>query len=271
MTLFSKLFSAFGQSTDKEIISFLNSHKKFKKGDIPTIAHCIPNSFEFYGIITHPFEIATNLSDSLVTLEEFKNRVPYDFELAKQAEPLGISLTMTDKNGRTIDLTQHSVQKQNWHNKQTWRLADWNEVCKKNGIPFNERTTLNSIWRFFSKNGVPYNLNYPDEGTLEFNKFKLICEEISKDSLYNKIYVYQTPPHAITDNDTLMLMSTKDLLKYFEGSGFRGYLCAADKSFFLYADHDLQFSLWGSSKELADRLTKVIEMFPTRLDYKLND
>jgi hypothetical protein len=271
MTIFSRFINVFGQSKDEEIISFLKSTEKFTQGDLPTIAHCLPKGFESYSIITHPFEIATNLSDSLVTLDEFENRVTYDFEKAKQSEPLGLTITMTDKQGRIIDLTQHSIQKIEWHKKQTWKLADWKEVCYKNGIPFEGHTTLNSIWNHFSKSGIPYNLNYPDEGVLAYDKFKIILEQLRKDSRYNRLYVYQEMPHSITENDTLMLMYIDDILSFFQRSGFKGYLCSVDKSFILYTDSDLQFSLWASNKELNDKLDNVIEMLPARLSYKLND
>ncbi len=269
--IFSRFFNVFGQSKDKDIISFLKSTKKFRKGESPTIAHCIPKGFESYSIITHPFEIATNLPDSLVSIDEFENRVPYDFEKAKQAEPSGLTITMTDKQGRIIDLTQHSIQKLEWHNKQNWKLADWKEVCNKNRIPFDNNTTLNSIWTYFSKNGIPYNIDYPDEGTLAFDKFKLLLEQLRKDIKFHRLYVYQEMPHAITENDTLMLMYIDDILNLFKRSGFKGYLCSADKSFILYTDSDLQFSLWASSKELNDSLDNIIEMIPARLSYKLND
>ncbi len=273
MGLFSMLFSAYGQQTSDDIISFLKTHKQFnnsKKSEVGTIAHCLPNTFEFYGIITHPFAIAINLPDSTLTEKQYKNRIPYDFEKAKSAPKEGFTMTMKDDRGREIDLTQYHIQKIVWRSKQTWKLTDWNIVCKTNGIAFNDRTTLNTIWKFFSQNGIPYNLEFPVEGTLDHSRLKRICDIIGQDSNYKKIYVYQTHPHSITDNDTLMLLNTEDVLKYFQNTGFKGYLCASDKSFVLYTDNDLQFSLWGSNKSIADRLKKAIEILPSRLDYKLD-
>jgi hypothetical protein len=268
--IFTNLFSVFGQSTDQKIVSFLNSKTKFKKGNVPTIAHLLPNKFEFYGIVTHPFEIATNLSDSLVTINEYENRVPYDFEKAKQAQSFGFTLTTTDKQGRVIDMTQQSIQRMEWKKKQTWKLSNWNEVCNKNGIAFDNMTTLNTIWDYFVKNGIPYNLNFPYEGVLDSSRFERFCEIIAQDSLHNKIYVYQRPPHAINYDDTLMLMSVSDAIQYFKHSGFKGYICAQDKSFVLYTDNDLQFSLLGSNKALADKLKHEIELIPANLWYKLD-
>ncbi len=271
MTIFNRFYNLFRQSNDEEIISFLKSTKKLKKGESPTIAHFLPKNFESYSIITHPFEIANNLPDSLVTLEEFENRVPYDFEKAKQAKSFGLTFTMTDKQGQIIDLNQHQIQIIEWQNKQNWKLVDWKEVCSKNGIEFDVNTSLNSIWNHFSKNGIPYNLNYPDQGTLAYDKFKIILEQLRKDNKCNSLYVYQEMPHGITENDTLMLMYVDDILNFFQRNGFKGYLCSFDKSFILYTDSDLQFSLWASSKELNNSLENVIEMLPARLSYKLND
>lgn len=269
MAIFSNLFSVFGQSANQKIVSFLNLNKKLKKGDVPTIAHLLPNKFEFYGIVTHPFEIATNLSDSLVTIDEYENRIPYDFEKAKQSQLTGFTVTTTDKQGRVIDMTQRSIQRMEWIKKQTWKLSNWKEVCKKNGIVFDDKTTLNTIRGYFVKKGIPYNLNFPQEGVLDSSRFERFCEIIARDSLHSKIYVFQRPPHAVNYEDTLMLMNVSDAIQYFKHSGFKGYICAQDKSFVLYTDNDLQFSLLGCSKAIADKLKQEIEIIPASLGYKL--
>lgn len=217
-----------------------------------TIGHCIPPNFESYCKIFHPFEATNDEEDILEPYKEYGQQVSLNILNDSQ----GIQITETRKDGTIIDIFERQQERLKEYNSKKWNFVAWKSIADKYGLTFHNEINPQTYVDKFQKIGWQRNLNFPSEGYLPRQILIKLLALLNDKSQSDEVYIYQIPPHNIwKDNKDcdLVKCSYNEVLEYFD-KDFIGYLYSADKSWVVFTDTDLCFTLVGGKKQLIDNL-----------------
>lgn len=181
-----------------------------------TIGHCIPPKFESYCKIFHPFGVTEDEEDIL-------------------------------------EIEQDTLKE--YHSKK-WDFVTWKSIAEKYGLTFHNEINPQTYVDKFRKIGWQRNLIFPSEGYLPRQILIKLLHLLQEKSPLNEVYIYQIPPHTIwRDNKEcdLVKCNFNEVLEYFD-KNFIGYLYSIDRSWVIYTDTDLCFTIVGGQKHLIDTL-----------------
>jgi len=252
-----------------------NELLKPTKGDFKvfgsTIGQNIPPTFESYCKIFHPFGITLDEPEGLRPNSKKGKLLTSSMEIGEKKE---IIITEKDSEGKEIDLLQDFIQRKEDHNLKFFKYISWKNIANKYGLSFHSQINIQSFVAKFKNIGWPTNLNFPKEGRLPRQILVKLIEILKKGTIKNEVFIYQTAPHTIwkggKDCD-LVKCTFEDILKYFE-EDFIGYLYSSDKSWIVYTNNDLHFTIVGAKKSIITNIAnselEAIECNAnTRTDY----
>jgi len=217
-----------------------------------TIGHCIPPKFESYCKVFHPFEVTNDEEDILEPNKEYGQQVSLNILNDNQ----GIQITETRKDGTIIDFFERQQERLKEYNSKKWNFVAWKSIADKYGLTFHNEINPQTYVDKFQKIGWQRNLNFPSEGYLPRQILIKLLALLNDKGQSDEVYIYQMPPHNIwKDNKDcdLVKCSYNEVLEYFD-KDFIGYLYSADKSWVVFTDTDLCFTLVGGKKQLIDNL-----------------
>jgi hypothetical protein len=218
-----------------------------------TIGQCIPPNFESYCKIFHPFEVTNDLADTLEPNKAYGPQVNLTFSNNTET---GLIIKEIGNDGKEIDILERQKDRLKEYNSKKWEFVSWNNIAEKYGLIFHNEINPQTYVGKFQKIGWQNNLNFPSEGYLPRQILVKLLTMLSHESSPSDVYIYQTPPHNIwKDNKDcdLVKCSFKKVLEYFD-KDFIGYLYSADKSWIVFTDTDLCFTIVGGQKKLTDIL-----------------
>ncbi|UAY50629.1 hypothetical protein [Ferruginibacter albus] len=196
------------------------------------IGQCIPPIFDTYCKIFHPFELATDESDIL----EIRN-----------------------KSDQKKILTQNEILKrrEEWlkeYNSKQWSFVNWETIADKYGLIFHNQINQKTFEKKFQKIGWQKNLIFPNEGHLARQLLVKLLNILKLHTASQEAFIYQIAPHTSWKGnkaEDLVKCNLEEVLEYFN-SDFIGYLFAADKSWLVFTDTDLTYSIVGGQRKLID-------------------
>ncbi|WP_299762758.1 hypothetical protein [uncultured Pontibacter sp.] len=230
-----------------------------------TIGNCLPPIFESYCKVFHPFEITTDEPDTLENdpdlKEDLAEIITFNYRQGthKTTNPweasggdLNLKLRMTDPN------------------LKRWEYVTWQEIAEKYELIFHNEINPDSYITRFDEIGYPWNLWFPKGGYLPRPVFKKLNSVLSSASQTHEVCIYQMPPNNIYKME-LVSGSLEDVSNYFE-EDFIGCMYASDKSWLVFTDTDLHFTLMAGPESLITAIVNSeIEAVrcsaDTRVDY----
>jgi hypothetical protein len=207
-------------------------------GDIKpgvTIGQCIPPIFDAYCKVFHPFEV--NPDEPEILEQNLEPRFPLTF------------------NGTRDELFEIYKKEREEHDSKRWNFVRWESVAEKYGLVFYNQISPESFVKKFRKTGWQKNLNFPMEGHLPRSLLINILDILILHSPKDEVHIYQMPPNTIWKNKfgtDLVKCNFGEVLIYFV-KDFIGYLYPADKSWILYTNTDLTFTIVGGPNKLIER------------------
>lgn len=217
-----------------------------------TIGHCIPPNFESYCKIYHPFEVTPDEPD-ILEKKDYGQKVILNFSISPDA---GVKLTETKYDGSETDIYARQHERLKDYNSKTWNLVTWKSIAEKYDLVFHNEINPQTFVNKFNKIGWQKNLLFPSEGYLPRQLLVKLLNLLKNVSTSDYVYIYQMMPHNIwKDNKDcgLVKCSFDEVLEYFD-TDFKGYLYSADKSWVIFTDTDLHFTIAGGQKQLIDIL-----------------
>ena len=134
----------------------------------------------------------------------------------------------------------------------------WQNTAEKYGMRFYAETNKISFVTHFEDIGYPTDLYFPIEGILPRQLFVELLKVLESYTPSNEFIIYQTAPYTIWKDEKvqdLVACNADEVLTYFD-KFFAGYLYAADKSWIIFTDCDLYFTIIGGTKELVSALAE---------------
>jgi hypothetical protein len=243
-----------------------------------TIGQCIPPNYEAYCKIFHPFEITPDEPDILAANKEYGQNVSLKFS---RDNDNNLSISEIRPDGSAVNVLELQKERLAEHNSKHWNFASWKTIADKYSLIFHNEITLGKFIEKFQEIGWPKNLSFPSEGYLPRQLLINLIYVLNSSVTGEPVYIYQIPPHTAFKNNKhfdLVKCSLDEVLEYFD-NGFVGYLYASDKSWIVFTDTDLSFTIVGGQKELIEKLKnsslEVLEcLSTTRVDIygdKLNE
>jgi hypothetical protein len=234
-----------------------------------TIGHCIPPKFESYCKIFHPFEVTKDEVDILELNKEYGNQVSLNISIDHE----GLQITETGKDGTITDIFEKQQERLKEYNSKKWNFVTWKSIADKYGLTFHNEINPQTFVDKFQKIGWQRNLNFPSEGYLPRQILTKLLALLKYKSPSDEVYIYRMPPHNIwkdTIDCELVKCNFYEVLEYFD-KDFIGYLYSVDKSWVVYTDTDLCFTIVGGKRQLIDILiTSELEVLEcavtTRVD-----
>lgn len=218
-----------------------------------TIGQCIPPIFECYCKIFHPFEVTPDEPDIL----EPKKQLGQMGNLTIKTHPdSGLQVTITFEDGNVIDIPKQHEERQREYKSKTWHFATWRSIAEKYDLVFHNEVNGKTFADKFQTIGWPRNLKFPSEGYLPRELLVNLLKKLENISNSDQVYIYQMLPNSIfKDNKDcdLVKCTFNEVLEYFD-TNFIGYLYPEDKSWVVFTDTDLCFSIVGGPKRLVDLL-----------------
>jgi len=198
------------------------------------IGQCIPPIFDSYCKIFHPFELTPDEEDTL----EVRNK-----SAKKQ------SLTFDDI----------LKEREKWlkeYNSKQWQFVNWKTIADNYGLVYHNQINQKTFINKFEKVGWQKNLIFPNEGHLSRQLLVKLLNILKPQKDFDELIIYQAAPHTIwKDNkpEHVVRCNFEEVLGYFN-SDFIGYLFAADKSWIVFTDTDLTFTIVGGQKKIIDSI-----------------
>lgn len=214
----------------------------------------IPQVFESYAKVFHPFEITVNEPEELKSNESYERDGTLNIYRNEEGN---LKLYDETPDGQFIDVYKRKEQERAAWLAKPRRNATWKEVSEKYGIRYHNETNLKAFVNKFQEIGWPTNLGFPSEGFLPRKEFLRLLEVLKRHSTSDKVFIYQKAPHTIWKDDLaedLVLASFEEAGQYFE-EDFRGYLYDENKKWLIYTDTDLSFTLVGGDHSLIHSLS----------------
>lgn len=235
-----------------------------------TIGHCIPPKFECYCKIFHPFEVTEDEEDILESNKEYGQQVSLNISTESQ----GLQITETGKDGTIIDIFERQQERLKEYHSKKWNFVTWKAIAVKYALTFHNEINPQTYVDKFQKIGWQRNLNLPSEGYLPRQILTKLLALLNNKNPSGEVYIYQMAPHTIwKDNKDcdLVKCNFNELLEYFDAD-FIGYLYAADKSWVVFTDTDLCFTLIGGKKQLIGTLiTSDLEVLECRATTRIDN
>ncbi len=217
-----------------------------------TIGHCIPPKFESYCKIFHPFEVTPDEADVLEPNKDYGQHI--SLTISKDSQ--GLQITERKKDGTTIDIFERQQEQRKEYNLKKWDFVSWKSIADKYSLTFHNEINPQTYVDKFQRIGWQRNLSFPSEGYLPRQILTTLLTLLNNQSSSDEVYIYQMPPHNIwKDNKDCHLVkcSLNEVLEYFD-KDFIGYLYSADKSWVVFTDIDLCFTIVGGQKQLINTL-----------------
>jgi hypothetical protein len=218
-----------------------------------TIEQCIPAKFETYCKIFHPFEITPDEDDILEPNKEYGQQINLTF--SNNIEE-GFLIKEIGKEGKEIDIFERQREYLKDYNSKKWYDATWKSIAEKYDLTFHNEINPQTYIDKFQEIGWQKNLNFPSEGYLPRKSLETLLKILNKMSSSKRVFIYQMIPHNIWKDDKdcdLVSCNVNEVLEYFEND-FIGYLYSEDKSWIIFTDTDLNFTIVGGQKILIENL-----------------
>lgn len=235
-------------------------------GDGCTIGQCIPPNLESYCKIFHPFETTPDEAEILEPNKEYGQQVNLTFSNNTET---GFLIKEVGKNGKEIDILERQKERLEEYNSKRWDFVTWKSIADKYGLIFHNEINPQTYVDKFQKIGWQKNLNLPSEGYLPRQLLIKLLKLLKEASSSDQVYIYQNVPHNILKDNKdcdLIKCSFNEVLEYFDND-FIGYLYSVDKSWIVFTDTDLNFTIVGGQKKLIDVLVssdlEVLECLET--------
>ncbi|MDX2246516.1 MAG: hypothetical protein SF052_07065 [Bacteroidia bacterium] len=217
-----------------------------------TIGHCIPPKFESYCKIFHPFEVTEDEEDILEPNKDYGQLV----YLTISTDNHELKITEQRNDGTVVDILERQQKRLKEYHSKKWDFVTWKSIADKYDLTFHNEINPKTYVDKFQKIGWQRNLNFPSEGYLPRKILTKLLTLLKENSSSDESYIYQKPPHNIwKDNKDCDLVKCHlhEVLEYFDND-FIGYLYSADKSWVVFTDTDLCFTLVGGHKQLIDKI-----------------
>jgi hypothetical protein len=230
-----------------------------------TIGNCVPPVFEAYCKVFHPFEVTAEEPDTLENAPARKKVLSEIITLNyNQGTFKAINPWETDTSDLSLKLGMTNP------NLRRWEYVTWKQIADRYGLEFHNEINPNSYITRFVEIGYPGNLWFPKGGYLPRPVFIKLISVLSAASQAKEVCIYQLPPNNIYEVE-LLAGSLADVTSYFK-EDFIGYLYATDKSWVVYTDTDLHFTVVAGPEPLItaivnSELEAVRCSAETRVDY----
>lgn len=248
--------------------------KPYPGGDVKevgsTVELVIPPCYEGYAKLFHPFEINLEETDTLEPNRTYGRPMTIHLTMTKDG---GLIATEIKEDGSTVDLYEDYKKRVEKRTQLKLVYTSWRSVAEKYGLHFHQEINQNSFTARFQEIGWPRNLLFPREGYLVRPLLLKLLLLLKQYTVGDEVYIYQLVPNSIMKEgriDDLIKCRFEEVSEYFPRD-FIGYMYAADKSWIVYTDTDLYFTLVGGSKALIQTLANSsLEVLPclptTRID-----
>ena len=140
-----------------------------------------------------------------------------------------------------------------------WDHLSWQSLAARHGLIFHNEISPRTFFAKFKRDGFPRNLLFPVEGSLPRNLLIEFLNVCKKSASGNAAILYQAPPHTIWKDgkpDDIVSCPLDELLFYFP-EDFIGYLFAADRSWIIFTDNDLCYTLLGCTLKFLHQLQET--------------
>ncbi|ALJ00721.1 hypothetical protein [Rufibacter tibetensis] len=233
-----------------------------------TIGNCVPPIFEAYCKVFHPFEVTADEPDTLENHIEFKEILSeiitfnYKQGTQKSTDPWETNSGRLGRLNQKLWMTDPNLKK--------WEYVTWQSIAEKYGLKFHNEINPTSFEALFEVIGYPRNLWFPKGGYLPRPVFIKLVSVLRAATDTEQVCVYQIPPNNINEME-LVVCSFEEAITYFK-EDFIGYLYAMDKSWIVYTDTDLHFTLAaGAVSVISAIMNSELEAIKcesdTRVDY----
>jgi hypothetical protein len=216
---------------------------KLNLRDAAWIGRTLPSDFESYCKILHPFTVFDDIPDTLIPEAQWKKPGAFHINMGTG------KVTVDGKDWVPDELVQR-------RDKGEGASVSWKTVGKKYGVPFHDEIRIEDYAAKFKAIGWPENVLFPMEGRLSMPVLSIILDILKQYSPENKVRIYQLTPHSIRWEDEVVEGSYDEVPDYFDKRYFIGWLFPPDRSWVLYTDTDLCYTLMGGPSSLIDRLAE---------------
>jgi len=236
-----------------------------------TVQHVVPGFYQSYAKLFHPFEINFEQTDKLEPNPDYGTPIPIHLTRTNDGDFIA---TEIKEDGSTLDLYEEYKKRVERRAQMKLVYTSWQSVALKYGLHFHEEINQSSFSARFREIGWPRNLLFPREGYLVRPLLLQLLLILKEHTVNNEVYIYQLVPNSIMKDgriDDLVKCSLEEVTEYFP-KDFIGYMYAANRSWMVYTDTDLYFTLVGGSKALIETvINSSLEVLPclptTRIDH----
>jgi hypothetical protein len=235
-----------------------------------TVERVIPPCYEGYAKLFHPFEIDTKERDALEPNRNQNRSTHFTINVNNNE---GIVLIETNDEGTKSISYDEYVKRIKQYALLNHVYTNWRAVAEKYGLSFHQEISPLSFSAHFKEIGWPRNLIFPKEGYLARPLLIQLLSLLKHFTVDENMFIYQLVPNSIMKDgrtEDLVKCSLEEVTEYFP-EDFIGYMYAADRSWMVYTNTDLYFTLVGGSNVLIQTLANSnLEVLPclptTRID-----
>ncbi|HEY4289268.1 MAG TPA: hypothetical protein VGN00_19340 [Puia sp.] len=128
----------------------------------------------------------------------------------------------------------------------------WKEVGERYGVVFDKESSIDRYARAIKEKEASERLEFPIEGQLPLAVLTTLLEVLKPYTASGRVCIFQTPPHSIFrggNTGELVELGLDEVPGYFT-KYFTGYLFSVDRSWIVFTDTDLDFTIVGGSAQL---------------------
>ena len=229
------------------------------------VGQCIPRVFQAYCKLFHPIHEDPSIRSHDVTWDEEKraNPAPIENEPGKKALAAILSDSVLVARCSGVEETQDA-------------RVMWQSLAKRQGLVFHPEFNPESFRKAFETGSWPRYLLGPAEGTLDRKTCEALISILKPFSHAQTIY-FRFSDYLINDLPHLYSGDLGDLTAFLTKPNFGGTpecWWPEDRSWCIYTDWDLTFTLIGGSKALVETciahsvLECIVVKPETRIDYR---
>jgi hypothetical protein len=229
------------------------------------VAQLIPRVFPAYCKLFHPIHEDASIHNRTLTWDEDKraNPAPVETEAGKKA----LAAILSD----ALAVGRWSGVEEGEDSRVSWRT-----LCERYGLSFHPEFNVESFRKAFETGSWPRYLRWPAEGTLDRKTCEAVISVLKPPAQTQTVY-FRFSDYIMNDLPHLYSGELNEATAFLTAPHFGGTpecWWPQDRSWCVYTDYDLTFTLIGGPRVIVDRclahpLLECVEVTPeTRIDYR---
>jgi|HubBroStandDraft_6_1064221.scaffolds.fasta_scaffold06787_2 hypothetical protein len=229
------------------------------------VAQCIPRGFSAYCKLFHPIHEDASIRSHNLTWDEEKrdNPAPVETEPGKKALAAILSDSLLVGRWSGVEEAENA-------------RVSWRTLSERYGLLFHPEFNPESFRKAFETGSWPRYLLGPAEGTLDRKTCETLISVLKPFNKEQTVY-FRFSDYLMNDQPHLYSGDLNELTSFLTKPNFGGTpecWWPQDRSWCVYTDWDLTFTLIAGSRELVDgclahTMLECIEVTPeTRIDYR---